>query len=235
MRTFVVEEELVPGELRSDVFDGHGPLVEVPGLDSRRPVGPLHAAVPLGPSRRQDVPTASGRSGMPSSSQASSKSAMNSLPPSTRAAGGALDGQQRERQCGDDIREEASRASARSVLPAVARAKTLVTMNFDTGQTAGEPPVRELLQRAPLAGVDHVVHARQNALSSSLGPPGLGAVLPAPRPFVRRRTCCEVGAGCPFPKSGIVECPKDMKNRHRHTVNWRASPNPQAEVTRKYC
>ena len=55
VRTFVVEEELAPGELRGDVLDGQGPVAEVPELGSCRPVGPLRAAVPPGPSRWQDV------------------------------------------------------------------------------------------------------------------------------------------------------------------------------------
>ena len=55
MRSFVVEEELVSGEVVADVRDGQGAVVEAPELGSRRAVGTLDDAVPLGSARRQDV------------------------------------------------------------------------------------------------------------------------------------------------------------------------------------
>ena len=55
VRAHVVVEELVLGELRGDVGDGEGAVVAAPELDAGGPVGPLDAAVELGPSRRQDV------------------------------------------------------------------------------------------------------------------------------------------------------------------------------------
>ena len=67
------------------------------------------------------------------------------------AAAVDLDGSQRERQRPDEFGEEAPRALARSVLPAVAREQTRATMNFENGQTADEPTVRELLEHAAVA------------------------------------------------------------------------------------
>ena len=120
VRALVVVEELVLEEFLGDGFDGEVAIEEVPELDAGGAVGAFDVSVPLRASRRQDA-------------QRDAEFLAGVL---ELAAAVDLDGLYGRGEGLDDGVEEAPRASARSVLKAVAREKTRATMNRLTGQTA---------------------------------------------------------------------------------------------------
>ena len=119
MRSDVIEESEVVGEWAAGVCDGEIAGAEVPELDPGGVVVALDAAVPLGPSGRQDVQGLFAR-----------LAGVLELGLELAAAVD-LDGAEREGHVSHHLVEEAG-----GVWRAVARLKTRETMNREMGQTA---------------------------------------------------------------------------------------------------
>ena len=155
VRTLVVEEELETGKGGSDARHGQRTVVEAPELDPRRAVCPLHATVPLGPARRQDM-------------QWDALFLAGILERGHELAAAVdLHGQQRERQCAEEVHQEAF---------GIAGGGARVDPRHHELRDRADGP--ELLQRLPAIGVGHVVD-----LHEFPRPAGLGAVLPPRRPL----------------------------------------------------
>ena len=131
----------------------------------------------------------------------------------------------------DDGVEEAPRASARSVLKAVAREKTRTTMNRLTGQMARARRVRRnsLMVWPTREKVMWSMRAASGALDELAGALGLVAVLPAPRPAVEPAAAlgldpafADAGEGHDAGRDGAREDAPDTLRRRplRSSMRW---------------